>query len=208
MYIGPSADRFTGLIAALLLAAVVLACKSSGGILGPKDETAEAAELVREANVELTKIKELYVENEGDINKEGKREQLSKALRANDKEAVVKVTGEIISLIDEGMDHGRNAVDKIQQARDMQINPDFQEYLRLKEEALKKQIEAFSKFRIALVSLRDNYDPQNTENRDRVKAVFEQQTQEYRERMEKARDNSSQANELRQEVLRRLRSGQ
>lgn len=208
MSIGPSADRFTGLIAALLLAAVVMACKSSGGILGPKDETAEAAELVKEANVELTKIKELYVENEGDINKEGKREQLSKALRANDKEAVIKVTGEIIGLIDEGMDHGRNAVDKIQQARDMQINPDFQEYLRLKEEALKKQIEAFSKFRIALVSLRDNYDPQNTENRDRVKAVFEQQTQEYRERMEKARDNSSQANELRQEVLRRLRSGQ
>lgn len=188
----------------LFLLAVLLACKSSGGgVFGPVDETAEAAKLVAEANQELTKIKVLYRENEGDVEKEGKRLQLKNALEANDKDLVRKVTGEIIQLIDEGTDNGQTAVDKIQQARDMQINQHYQEYLRLKEEALKKQLEAFAKYRQAAQALRDNYDPQNTEQRDKVKAVFEERSESYREIMEKARDKSSQANELYKDVMRR-----
>jgi hypothetical protein len=90
----------------------------------------------------------------------------------------------------------------------MQINADYQEYLRLKEVALKKQLEAFLKYREAAKSLRDNYDPQNTGVRDKVKAIFDEQATSYREIMEKARDNSSQANELYKEVLRRQQSKQ
>jgi hypothetical protein len=192
-------------IAALgLLLALLIACKSSGGgWLGPEDETVAAGELIVKANVELTKIKELYLKNEGDYETRGKRQELFDALESNDKEKVRKSTTEIIGLIDEGTEHGRNAVDLIQQARDMRINADFQEYLRLKEEALKKQLEAFAKYKQAAISLRDNYDPQNTGNRDRVKAIFEEQSKSYRELMEKARDNSSQANELYQEVQMR-----
>jgi hypothetical protein len=191
------------------LVLVAVACKSQGGgIFGPTDETADAAKLIIEANTELTKIKELYRENEGDVDKEGKRAQLRKALESNDKDEVKMVTGEIIQLIDEGSDNARNAIDKIQQARDMQINADYQEYLRLKEVALKKQLEAFLKYREAAKSLRDNYDPQNTGVRDKVKAIFDEQATSYREIMEKARDNSSQANELYKEVLRRQQSKQ
>ena len=191
------------------MTAASFGCKGSGvGMFGPVDETAEAAKIVAEANVELTKIKQLYRENEGDEEKEGKRVQLRKALEADDKEQVRKVTTEIIQLIDEGSDNGQNAVDKIQQARDMQINPDYQEYLRLKEEALKKQLEAFGKYRQAAQALRENYDPQNTDQRDKVKAVFEERSESYREIMEKARDHSSQANELYKEVMRRQASTQ
>lgn len=191
-------------IVLLFVAAVAIGCKSSdGGVFAPADETPKAAQLIIEANAELTKIKALYRENEGDAEKEGKRLQLRKALEANDTEQVRKVTGEIIQLIDEGTEHGRTAVDKIQQARDMRINSDYQEYLRLKEEALKKQLEAFAKYRAAAQSLRANYDPQNSDVRDKVKNIFEEQSNSYREIMEKARDNSSQANELYKEVVQR-----
>ncbi len=188
----------------LIVLGVSLGCKSSGGgVFAPADETSEAAKLIIDANTELTKIKELYRENEGDADKEGKRLQLRKALEADDTEQVRKVTGEIIQLIDEGTEHGRTAVDKIQQARDMRINSDYQEYLRLKEEALKKQLEAFAKYRAAAQSLRANYDPKNAEVRDKVKGIFEEQSNSYREIMEKARDNSSQANELYKDVVQR-----
>jgi hypothetical protein len=197
-------DHFASLVASVLLIAAVIGCKSTGGpILGETDETPAAAQLILEANQELTKIKVLYRENEGDVDKKGKRQQLREALEADDKENVQKVTGEIIQLIDEGSEHGRIAVDKIQQARDMRINDDYQEYLRLKEEALKKQLEAFAKYRQAANSLRSNYDPKNAELRDKVKQIFEEQSNSYREIMEKARDNSSQANELYKDVLRK-----
>ena len=201
--------NLTSSITAIGFAAVLIfGCKSSGGVFGPVDETAEAAKLVAEANIELTKIKVLYRENEGDVEKEGKRFQLSKAMEAKDKEQVRKVTTEIIQLIDEGTDNGQTAVDKIQQARDMQINPDYQEYLRLKEEALKKQLEAFSKYRQAAQALRDNYDPENSEQREKVTAVFEERSESYREIMEKARAHSSEANELYKNVMRRHASAQ
>lgn len=193
------------MIAVICFAAIlILGCKGSGGgVFGPVDETAEAAKVVAEANVELTKIKQLYRENEGDEEKEGKRLQLGKALEAKDKEQVRKVTTEIIQLIDEGRGNGQTAVDKIHQARDMQINEDYQEYLRLKEEALKKQLEAFGKYRQAAQALRDNYDPQNAESREKVEGVFKERSESYREIMEKARDHSSQANELYKDVMRK-----
>jgi hypothetical protein len=201
-------------LVSLLIAGVVLlgssfGCKGSGGgVFGPVDETLEASKIVAEANVELTKIKTLYRENEGDEEKEGKRQQLSKALEAKDKEQVRKVTTEIIQLIDEGTGNGQNAVDKIQQARDMQINGDYQEYLRLKEEALKKQLEAFGKYRQAAQALRDNYDPENDASREKVEGVFKERSESYREIMEKARDHSSQANQLYKDVMRRQASAQ
>jgi hypothetical protein len=205
----PSKNLLSSIIAIGFAAVLIFGCKGSGGgVFGPVDETAEAAKLVAEANIELTKIKVLYRENEGDVEKEGKRLQLSKAMEAKDKEQVRKVTTEIIQLIDEGTDNGQTAVDKIQQARDMQINADYQEYLRLKEEALKKQLEAFAKYRQAAQALRDNYDPLNSEQRDKVTAVFEERSESYREIMEKARAHSSEANELYKDVMRRQASAQ
>lgn len=200
-------------LASLTFAGIILAasfgCKSSGGgVFGPVDETAEAAKIVAEANIELTKIKQLYRENEGDEEKEGKRMELGKAMKANDKEEVRKVTTEIIQLIDEGTGHAQTAVDKIQKARDMQINEDYQKYLGLKEEALKKQLAAFDKYREAAKALRDNFDPQNSEQREKVTAIFEERSESYREIMEKARDHSSQANELYKDVMRRQASAQ
>jgi len=58
-------------------------------ILGPADETGEAAKLVSEANQDLTKIKILYKENEG------QRESLKKALESNDAEQVKKISDEV-----------------------------------------------------------------------------------------------------------------
>jgi hypothetical protein len=171
---------------------------SSGGFeILSSDETPEAAKLVQEANADLKKIKVLYEANED------KRQQLKTAMESDNKEEVKKIADSVVLIINEGFDFGKAAVDKIQQAEDMKINDEYKEYLRLKEAALLKQMEAFEQYRQAARTLRDNYDPKNTQLRDKVKADFDTRSDNYQKLMEKARDYSNQANELYKDTLRK-----
>lgn len=188
---------------ALLSCTIWGACRSSSRsgdsfeILGPSDETTDAGKVVQEANAELQKIKVLYKQNEN------KREEIKKALESNDAAEVKRITDDVVQIFNEGFDSGRIAVDKIAQAEDMNVNDDYKEYLRLKEEALRKQMEAFEEYRQAARTLRDNYDPKNVANREKVKADFTARSENYRKLMEKARDLSKQANEIAKDALRK-----
>src|SRR5438132_2496246 len=121
------------LFCVVLLASIYISsCRSSsssGGfnILGPPDETADAAKIVADANEDLTRIKVLYKDNEG------KREELKKAIEKNDASTAKKIADDVVYLINDGSAFGQSAVDKIQKAQEMQINDDYREYLRLKE---------------------------------------------------------------------------
>ena len=186
----------------LLAISFAASCKRSGSssgidILGPTDETTAAAELVASANEDLQKIKVLYKKNEN------KREDLKKALETNDADKVRKISDDVVYLINDGSDNGKSAVDKIEKAQEMQINDDYREYLRLKEESLKKEMDAFEEYRQAARVLRDSYDPKNAAVRDKVKDEFKNRSENYRSIMESARDYSNQANELAKEALKK-----
>ena len=190
------------LITFCFVVVLLAACKSTGrsagiDILGPADETSAAGQLVIEANADLKEIKKLYEENEG------KRGKLKKALEANDAESVKKISDDVVYIINDGFDHGNAAVEKISKAEDMNVNPDYKEYLRLKEEALKKQMAAFEEYRRAAMSLRDNYDPKNSQLRDKVKNEFKDRSENYAKIMEAARELSNQANEIAKDAQRK-----
>lgn len=192
----------TSILLLLLAALLFVSCKRSGdsgglGILGPADETEDAGKIVFEANQDLTKIKILYEKNEG------KREELKNAMEKNDAVAAKKIADEVVYLINDGTDFGNSALEKLQKAQEMQINDDYREYLRLKEEAIKLQLEAFENYRQAARSLRDNYDPKNAALRDKVKQEFKTRNDNYREKMENARNKSNQANELAKAAMRK-----
>jgi hypothetical protein len=197
---------YTRFITFALLVALLVACKSAGrsggiDILGPADETPAAGQLVIEANAELKEIKKLYEENEG------KRGELKKALEANDAESVRKIADDVVYIINDGFDHGNAAVEKIGKAEDMNVNPDYKEYLRLKEEALQKQMAAFEEYRRAAMALRDNYDPKNAELRDKVKNEFKDRSENFSKIMETARELSNQANEIAKDAQRKQSQG-
>lgn len=185
--------------AVLLCLAFFNSCKSSGNIdiLGPSDETADAANVVLDANKDLKKIKVLYDEHEN------KREELKKAMQDQDADKVKKISDDVVYIINDGVGLGKGALDKIDQARAMNINEDYQEYLRLKSDALTKQLEAFEQYRQMAISLRNNYDPKNTEVRDKVVADFKARGEKFQEIMEKARDFSNQANELAKDAMKK-----
>lgn len=190
------------LFTTILALACLASCRSSsssGGfeILGPADETDDAGRIVAEANTELKKIKVLYENNED------KRQELKAALEKNDTAEVKKISDNVVQIINEGFDSGKAAVDKIQEAQGMKINDDYKEYLSLKESALLKQMAAFEEYRQAARTLRDNYDPKNTQNRDKVKVDFDSRSDKYQKLMEEARSFSNQANELYKDTLKK-----
>ncbi len=184
--------------------AFLSSCKSSGNIdiLGPSDETSEAANIVQDANKDLKKIKVLYDDHEG------KREELKKAMQAQNADEVKKIADDVVYIINDGVVFGKGALDKIDQARALNINEEYQEYLRLKSDALTKQLEAFEQYRQAAISLRNNYDPKNTELREKVTTDFKARSEKFQEIMEKARDFSNQANELAKEAMKEQQSQQ
>ena len=181
----------------LLLEAESGSGRGVGDIVGPVEETEEAGKLGFEANQDLTKIKILYEKNEG------KREELKAAMEKNDAAAAKKIADEVVYLINDGFDFGNAAIKKLQDAQEMNINSEYREYLRLKEEALKLQLDSFENYRQAARTLRDNYDPKNAAMREKVKLEFKNRNDAYREKMEKARDKSNQANELAKEAMRK-----
>lgn len=178
----------------LIITAGLAGCKSSAGLLGPADETLEAGEIVKSANVDLKQIKVLYKKNDG------KREDIRKAIEAKDEAAVKKLADEVNYEISEGVGLGKSALDKIDQAREMRINEDYEEYLRLKWEALNLQLRAFEEYRQAARKLRDEYNPRDAQVRDSVEADFKTRSENYRKLMEKARDHSSEANDIAKRV--------
>lgn len=188
----------------VLAVSLSLCCRSGGRSEAPSifstDETTEAAQIVASANEDLTKIKVLYKENEG------KREEIKKAMEVDDAEKVKKIADDVVYLINDGFDEAQSAIDKIERAQEMQINDDYREYLRLKEQSLKLELEAFENYRQAARTLRDNYDPKNAAKRDQVKEEFRNRVENYRKLMEEARDYSNQANELAKDALRRQQS--
>ena len=113
------------MLARLTFLLLIAIAGSSCGLFGPSDETIAAGKVVQEANADLRKIKELYEENEGDVDKPGKREQLKKALEANDEAQVKKIADEVNFLIVDGMSYAKSAIEKIQQAQEMNINADY-----------------------------------------------------------------------------------
>jgi hypothetical protein len=174
------------------------ACEKSSNssgldILGSSDETAEAGQLIFEANKDLNKIKILYKKNEG------KREEIKKAMEANEAETVRKLSDDVVYLINDGMTAGKDAIEKIQQAQEMAINEDYREYLRLKEESLTRHLDAFENYRQAAIALRNNYDPKDKAMREKIKEEFKNRSENYRKIVETARDYSERANELAKE---------
>ena len=119
------------IVLAFLLFCVLLSSCNKGNsessdLLSFSDETTAAAQLVAEANEDLNKIKVKYKENEV------KREDLRDAMKSNDSEKVKKVADDLVYLINDGMALGEDAIGKISKAQEMSINPDFKEYLNLK----------------------------------------------------------------------------
>jgi hypothetical protein len=173
---------------------------SAGGggldVFGLTDQTAEADRLVAEANDELRKIRAMYKQNQDKVG------QLKTAMEEKRVEDVKAIANELVYLINEGSLLGESAIAKIEQARAMNINETFKEYLRLKEESLRAQRDAFEyRHRFARL-LRDEFGTKDKFEVDKVTTAFQDMEENFQKKWEEARQLSGQANQLADDSLR------
>lgn len=166
-------------------------------ILGTSDQTKEAVELIDSANKDLKEIKDIYRENENGI------QLLKDAMNEKDTEKVKKIADEMVDKINTGMNLGTEAVTKIEKVQDLNVNDTFKKYLRLKEETLKKQLQAFELRRQAGMKVRDAYGDKNKLKIDLAIAELREKEEEFKLLMADARNLSIEANQLYKESLQK-----
>jgi hypothetical protein len=181
----------------LLLLLFFAACskkeESSGGIFS-SDQTEEAAALVEEANVKLREIKKILNENESRL------EDLKMAMGAKNTAEVKRISEQLVNQIGLGTKTGQDALAKLDEAQGLNINDDFKSYLSLKSRSLLKYAEAYEERRKLAVLLRDNYDPNNADQKKIVSEEFESREVVFLKIMKEAGELSFQANQLAKEA--------
>lgn len=179
----------------LLLVFFALACNSadSGGEWDPlnlMDETDKVTELVSKANEDLREIRKIQRANNG------KLEELQQAMSARDTPQAQKILDELITAVGDGIALAETANAKIGEATEKKTNDKFNEYLRLKEQALSKQIEAF-KFRLQVAKdLREKFGATNSQESEKAKADFVRQEESFQKLWEAAEDLNNRATKL------------
>jgi hypothetical protein len=179
-----------------LIALSLFACKptDSSSTSEPSffsDETSEAVLLVKEANEILRGVKKLYKENES------KLQELKDAMNAKNVDTVKKLSDDFVYQINDGMTLAEDAFKKIDEASSKNINSKFQEYLSLKKQALRKQLDAFEFRRQLARQLRDAFKiTKDAGILEKAKGELQLKEENFRKLMDEAREISLQANDL------------
>ncbi len=160
------------------------------------DDTEKAIVLIQEANDELKRIKILYNENETAL------KQLREASKNQDIERIKEISNALVYVINDGFIFADSAKSKIDEAQQLNINPQFKDYLGLKEDSLDLQIEAFKFLHEAARLLRDSAGSQNKEELEKAKIIFKEKDENFKKKMEEAAQKSQQADELAKNALK------
>ena len=161
------------------------------------DETEEAGKLVLEANGLLKQVKQRLGDNED------RRDELKAALKGKDVGKVKVIADELVTQINAGTEVGKEAINKLSEARKKNINDDYKNYLDLKIQALERYVLAFEELRQAAIILRNGYDPNNDAQRLQVIAASKERDIKFKQIMEEAHELSDDATKLAQESLNR-----
>jgi hypothetical protein len=154
------------------------------------DDTDEAVKLIDSANEDLQGIKRLYKANENRV------EDLKIAMKEKKVEDAKKIADDAVYAINDGMALAIKAVDKIDKAKNLNINSDFKDYLELKEKSIQKLMEAFELRRQIALALKNGYDPENIKQRDLVLAEFKEKDEQFKKLEKEAQEASLKANQL------------
>lgn len=175
-------------LALVLIAFFALACSALKNLGG--NELAEANKLVQEANDELKEVDRISDENDSKVN------ELYKADDAGNAADVKRLLGELMTAIDEGLKHGEVAADKLEKAAKLKVDSTYQEYLSLKSQMLRKQIEAFKERKEAARIMRDNYDSTDKEKLKKAKDDFRAKNNNYKRLLAEAKELGRKADDI------------
>lgn len=171
--------------------------QSSGLDVFSSDDTEQAKSIVNDANNELKKIKAIYKDNEGRI------EEIQSAMSNRESDKVKKIADDLVFQINDGITLGENAISKLEEAEALNINDTFKEYLRLKEDSLRVQIDAFEFRRQAAQLLSKSSGKSDAQEVKSIQGVFKEKEAEFQKLWQEGRDKSQEANDFYKESLKK-----
>jgi hypothetical protein len=140
------ADAALALVVAASFALGCSALKNLG-----KNSFDDANKLVQSAKDDLNEIDKINEEADE------KQDDLNRAEKDKNVDEVKRILGDLIGDIDKGLERGESAADKIERASKATDDAKYKEYLSLKAQAFRKEIDAFKSLREAAVIARDSY---------------------------------------------------
>lgn len=187
-------------LALFLFVCAALSCGDQNGGLSDiaGDDTDQAVKLVVEANKDLREIKKLYKENDGKV------EDIKIAMKELKVIEVRKLAREAGEAIDKGIRLGDRAIGKIEEATRLDINENFEKYLRLKEQSLRKLVEAFEIRRELATALGKEFILSDRQRIDELKAQLMEKEKEFHRVIKEGQDKSREANKLAKDLARRV----
>ncbi len=183
----------------LLLAVLLLVCVTFSSCF-TKDDTDKANKLVAESNEELKSVTRIYEDSEKKV------VELKKAIAEENVEQVKVLLGDLITMIDQGLSHGRIAAVKSEEAAKLNLGKEFKQYLDLKSQSYRKQIEAFEERKKSAEVFRSAYGTQDKEQMNKAKQDFSQATDKYKQLLDDAKDLSERANKIAREYPNKIKS--
>lgn len=178
--------RVNSAIALILLAAVALACSSLKNM--GKNPMDEANKLVDSAKDDLDEINK--ISDEADE----KQNELNKADREGKVDDVKRILGELIEDIDKGTKLGESAADKVEKASKLDVDSTYKQYLSLKAQAFRKEIDAFKALKEAAIIARDSYTAQGLPADKRTE--YTNKVNEYKRLKAEAKDLHKKASDV------------
>jgi len=173
-------------LALLLLAAVSVACASLKNL--GKNPTDEANKLVNQAKDDLEEIDKI------DDEASKKQSDLNKAMNDKNVDETKRILGDLVKDIDRGLDKGKSAADKVEQASKLDVDSTYKEYLSIKAQAFRKEIEAWQAMREAAIIARDNYTASGLPADKRTE--YTNKYNEFKKLRQEARDLHKKASDI------------
>jgi hypothetical protein len=180
--------RGGAVLALVLLASLALACGALKN-LGSNSQ-ADANKLVQDANNELKEVDRIADDNEE------KMDALDKADKDAKSAEVKSLLDDLMKAIDDGLKHGETAAGKLEEASKMKVDDKYKEYLSLKSQSLRKQIEAFKERKEAAKIMRDNYDNTDKTAMQKAKDDFKKKNSNFKKLLGEAKDLSRKADDI------------
>ena len=166
------------------------------GIFNP-DKKNEAAEIIKSANEDLKKVRKIYKENQNRVD-----EELIPAMNDKNVEKAKEIATDLVKQINSGLEAADDAVKKIKEAENMDINDTYKEYLRLKREALEMQIEAFELRRQVAQLLSQSFGGNDSAKITKAQSIFKDKEIQFHDLMEKGKGRSEEANQIYKDSLK------
>ncbi|HEX8746012.1 MAG TPA: hypothetical protein VF717_02375 [Pyrinomonadaceae bacterium] len=173
-------------LALLMLLTVTLACSSLKNL--GKNPTEEVNKLVGQAKDDLEEIDKI------DEEATQKQRDLNKAMNDKNVDEAKRILGELVTDIEKGLEKGKDAADKVEQASKLDVNANCKEYLSVKAQAFRKEVEAWTAMRDAAVIARDNYTAQGLPADKRTE--YTNKYNEFKKLRQEAKDLHKKASDI------------